>query len=55
MQKAPEARYPGIDELVEALQPYAIVTNPGWIPVWQPRWFTLRGVEPRLAVPGRFR
>ena len=24
MQKAPEARYPGVDDLVEALQPYAV-------------------------------
>ncbi|HEX3152106.1 MAG TPA: protein kinase [Gemmataceae bacterium] len=29
MQKAPEARYAGIDELVEALQPYAIVAPRG--------------------------
>jgi serine/threonine protein kinase len=29
MQKAPESRFPGIDDLVEALQPYAIETGRG--------------------------
>jgi serine/threonine-protein kinase len=30
LQKAPDARYPGVDDLVEALQPYAVVpTRPG--------------------------
>ena len=27
MQKAPDARYPGVDDLVEALQPYAVQPN----------------------------
>ena len=29
MQKAPDARYAGVDELVEALQPYAVVQSRG--------------------------